>query len=212
MFDPSNSAEKVDAEVPMLYSKYILRGRKNQTEKNDSEKNYSFPPRTNWYQIPDLDKSFKTIFTETPNDALSKYNSEIVPSKLKDETFPRILFLGTGSGNSHLYRNQSGILLHLSYGLNIQLNIQLNVKFICILRIWPFSLFVFIHFLILIYFSIQTRSFNPIGLWRINLCTNKPLLWGRSTGNFSTIERSLYITYAFGSSYWIARFASMACH
>lgn len=36
------------------------------------------------------------------------------PLKLKDEQFPRILFLGTSSADSYLLRNSTGILVHLS--------------------------------------------------------------------------------------------------
>ncbi|XP_031635353.1 ribonuclease Z, mitochondrial-like [Contarinia nasturtii] len=37
-----------------------------------------------------------------------------VPSKLENEQFPRILFLGTGASDSHSLRGQSAILVHLS--------------------------------------------------------------------------------------------------
>lgn len=36
------------------------------------------------------------------------------PLKLKDETFPRVLFLGTSAAGSFPLRNSSGILVHLS--------------------------------------------------------------------------------------------------
>lgn len=56
-------------------------------------------------------------FSEILNGNESNGNavlSQPPPLKLKDEQFPRILFLGTSSADSYLLRNSTGILVHLS--------------------------------------------------------------------------------------------------
>lgn len=100
-FDPNNAESKNYGKAPMLYSTYLLRG----------------DPKEYISSVFDGDEEgaegMEQMLNETKID-YRKILKQEPPLKLIDEQFPRILFLGTGASNSFLYRNSSGILVHLS--------------------------------------------------------------------------------------------------
>ncbi|XP_055306097.1 zinc phosphodiesterase ELAC protein 2-like [Sitodiplosis mosellana] len=103
IFDPSDESSDKYGKIPMLYSKYILRGE----PKEDVELETSSDEESS-----DFEEILKDL-NESPKDALPLCTQE-VPIKLKDEKFPRILFLGTGAADSYALRNSSGTLVHLT--------------------------------------------------------------------------------------------------
>lgn len=83
--------------TPTLFTKYVFREWPGYDSDSDDEK-----------LANKLDESMSMI-EEKPNT-----NATNVPLKLKDEQFPRILFLGTGAADSFLLRNSSAVLVHIS--------------------------------------------------------------------------------------------------
>lgn len=105
IFDPSDKSAEKFGKIPTLFTKYILR---YQPKEHDDEE-------------LDDDSSREDAETFELNEALgikdeddSELCTQIVPPKLTNEQFPRILFLGTSSGDSFILRNSSGILVHLT--------------------------------------------------------------------------------------------------
>lgn len=106
-FDPNpkigrSNDENID-KTPTLYTKYIFREQlddytvvRTETQRYDEIANEEFS---------------RILSAQNDNDISS---TDAVPLKLKDEQFPRILFLGTSSADSYLLRNSTGILVHLS--------------------------------------------------------------------------------------------------
>lgn len=86
--------------TPMLYTKYML-----QTLIKD-ELCEEPDPELDMTKINDAldmeDQDFTDLFNQN------------APPKLKNEAFPRILFLGTGASCSFHLRNTSAILVHIS--------------------------------------------------------------------------------------------------
>lgn len=89
IYDPfDGSTEQYKGNIPTFYSKYILRS------------------------VPDESSDLEEMMNS--NEDVLPASTQQIYSKLKHETFPRILFLGTGSGEPTLFRNSSAILVHLS--------------------------------------------------------------------------------------------------
>lgn len=107
IYDPMKKAAETYGKIPTPFDRYILR---NQVKENDDDGTDD-----------DEDLSREHIEIEKINEALgvktednNELYSQVVTSKLKDEQFPRILFLGTSSGDSFLLRNSSGALVHMT--------------------------------------------------------------------------------------------------
>lgn len=106
VFDPSDDSAERFGKIPTLFTKYILRYQPKEHEDD---------------VIYDDDCSKEDAEIYALNEALgikdeddSELYAQVVQPKLKNEQFPRILFLGTSSGDSFLLRNSSGILVHLT--------------------------------------------------------------------------------------------------
>lgn len=96
MHDPTTQYGK----APMLYTKYMLQ-RLIKDELCDEPD-------------PELDLTkINEALNMNDQDSIDLFN-QTTPVKLKDETFPRILFLGTGASCSFHLRNTSAILVHVS--------------------------------------------------------------------------------------------------
>lgn len=98
-YTPNDAAADKCGKNPTFFSKYILR----ELPQDDVD--------------PENDEDF---FSQELNEVLSlseqkpdNYMTD-APLKLKDEQFPRILFLGTGAADSYLLRNSSAVLVHIS--------------------------------------------------------------------------------------------------
>lgn len=107
IYNPNDETSKDYGQIPTLYTKYVLRDR---TKENDFDSD----------DEDDLTSAEEIILKEL-NEALGikeeddrELYNQIVTPKLRNEIFPRILFLGTSSGDSFLLRNSTGILVHLS--------------------------------------------------------------------------------------------------
>lgn len=102
IFNPIDEPVENYGKIPMLYSKYIFRS----IPKDDLELEESSDDESS-----DLDAMLKSL--KESENALPT-STQNIPLKLKDEQFPRILFLGTGASDSFLLRNSSAILVHLT--------------------------------------------------------------------------------------------------
>lgn len=107
IYNPNDETSKDYGRIPTLYSKYVLR---EKTKENDFD-NDDEDDLTSAEAI--ILKELNEVLGIKDEDDRELY-SQIVTPKLKDEIFPRILFLGTSSGDSFLLRNSTGILVHLS--------------------------------------------------------------------------------------------------
>lgn len=99
--DPNDATLKDYGKIPTLYTTYLLRG---------DPKEYAPPVFSDDEQ--DEEDISHTVFDETKEDYIDIYKPP--PLKLVNEQFPRILFLGTGAASACLFRNSSGVLVHLS--------------------------------------------------------------------------------------------------
>lgn len=102
IFNPLDDSVKSYGKIPMLYSTYIFRS----IPKDDSELDESSDGESS--DLEEMLKLLKESEDELPT------STQNIPLKLKDEQFPRILFLGTGASDSFLLRNSSAILVHMS--------------------------------------------------------------------------------------------------
>lgn len=105
-FDPYNKSSKTDGNEPTFYNKYILRGvnELNSVKKDVADDGISDEESESFRMVEAIDTKSEKFQLHTQN----------VPLKLKDEKFPRILFLGTGASDSFFLRSSSAILVHLS--------------------------------------------------------------------------------------------------
>lgn len=100
-YNPNNASTKGLGKIPIFYRKYILRGDLEETIHSEDSGE-------------DTDTEEFDGMLDKTNECLNEIYTQISPSKLIDEQFPRILFLGTGSADSFQLRNSTGILVHLS--------------------------------------------------------------------------------------------------
>lgn len=118
---PSDDSSKNAAldETPTLFTKYIFWNRPkdecDDKDVNDGQK-YDNDDENDGLSLEDvtvkeLDRALR--LKEVEEDSKNLFIQPI-QSKLKDEKFPRILFLGTSAAGSFPLRNSSGILVHLS--------------------------------------------------------------------------------------------------
>lgn len=107
IYDPNDETCQKFGRIPMLYTKYILR------RQQEDEKYFS----SSYDELDTAEESrlaeFNKMLEITVENEQELYQ-QTVPSKLINEEFPRFVFLGTGSGDSDILRNSSGILVHLS--------------------------------------------------------------------------------------------------
>lgn len=91
--------EHID-KTPALYTKYVFREQPNDYTVIKSEAQ----------RYDDIaNAEFDRVLVSQ-----NGLHTQSAPLKLQNEQFPRILFLGTGSADSYLLRNSTGILVHLS--------------------------------------------------------------------------------------------------
>lgn len=92
IFNPFDGSAEQYGIMPILYSKYILRQKPREGIELQG--------------VPSDDEHFQKSheYAQLPK----------IHPKLKDEKFPRFLFLGTGASHDYLLRNSSGILVHLT--------------------------------------------------------------------------------------------------
>lgn len=119
IYCPSNDGDestKFDA-TSTLFTKYVFWSQTNDDncdtnsdrkhDNDDDTDGLSFEDNT----VKELDRALQG--KEVEENSGSQLIQPIQP-KLKDEKFPRILFLGTSAAGSFPLRNSSGILVHLS--------------------------------------------------------------------------------------------------
>lgn len=106
-------------ETPAFFTKYIFWDQPSEncgdkaansgrrSENDDGNDSLSFEDVT----VEELDRA---LTVEEEDDGNPNQLAQPVPPKLKDEQFPRILFLGTSAAGSFPLRNSTGILVHLS--------------------------------------------------------------------------------------------------
>ena len=117
---PNDASTNTDPDpIPTLFTKYIFwdhlrvdcddKGVKigQSYDKDNENEGFSIEDVT----VEELDRALGV--KEETQDSKSQL-IEPIQSKLKDEQFPRILFLGTSAAGSFPLRNSSGILVHLS--------------------------------------------------------------------------------------------------
>lgn len=120
IYCPNDDSDQnaVADETPTLFTKYIFWNQprekcvnddENDGQKydNDDENGLSMEDVT----VKELNRALRV--KEEEEDSKNLF-VQPVQSKLKDEKFPRILFLGTSAAGSFPLRNSSGILVHLS--------------------------------------------------------------------------------------------------
>lgn len=99
-------------EISTLFTKYIFwKQPRDDCDDNDDENDgLSLEDVT----VKELNRSLRVKGeNEEEEDSKNLFIQSVQP-KLKDEKFPRILFLGTSAAGSFPLRNSSGILVHLS--------------------------------------------------------------------------------------------------
>lgn len=97
--------EKSNDETSTLYTKYVFR---------EQPANWTYMKGDTIPYEDIASDEFSQVLNGTENDGNGLLTQHPIPLKLKDEQFPRILFLGTGSADAYLMRNSTGILVHLS--------------------------------------------------------------------------------------------------
>lgn len=112
--DPDLQSSSTDNEINGIKSDNRNFSRKivlsqNQSDKFEKEIEFKMGDEEHETEISDMNAALGVDCIADP----IVYTLE-APPKLKDETFPRFLFLGTGAADSFLLRNSSGILVHTS--------------------------------------------------------------------------------------------------
>lgn len=105
--DPNPKVYKPDAnhdEPSTFYTKYVYR---------EQPADWTFAKGETLPYDDIASDEFSQILDENESNG-NAVLTQPIPLKLKDEQFPRILFLGTSSADSYLLRNSTGILVHLS--------------------------------------------------------------------------------------------------
>lgn len=114
------STAKKEGTIPKFYNKYILR---NELTENCFDMDSDDEMDDKMDNDTDTEKgsgSGSDTDLENIGEVLGQTNDmleickEKVPPKLRNEVFPRILFLGTGAADSFLLRNSASILVHIS--------------------------------------------------------------------------------------------------
>lgn len=106
VFDQSAESVQKFGKLPTLFTKYILRFQPKEYDDEEEVDDDCCKEDTEIYALNEAlgikDEDDNELFTQ------------VVMPKLENEQFPRILFLGTSSGDSFILRNSSGILVHLT--------------------------------------------------------------------------------------------------
>lgn len=104
IFNPNDESIEQFGKTPALYSKYIFHEQPDESKSKQSDS----------ILYEDIANDEFNQILNAKDDIENGLLTQPVPLKLKDEQFPRILFLGTSSADSCLLRNSTGILVHLS--------------------------------------------------------------------------------------------------
>lgn len=104
IYDPRDEVCEKNKAQPRLYTKYIfqhgtdIKTISDEIFDDEEHKGAVEEIRENEQQLSD-----PTIYTQYETG-----------DRLKNEVFPRIVFLGTGSASSQVHRNSTAILVHIS--------------------------------------------------------------------------------------------------
>lgn len=106
IYDPNDNSIEQYGNTPTFYNTYILRGVAKKGRTIEISEHNSIDGESESGDV-------NVILSKVSNRELQRH-AQNTTLKLKNEIFPRILFLGTGAADSYDLRNSSGTLVHLS--------------------------------------------------------------------------------------------------